>query len=152
MKKIVVSVLLILVVVGLVLGHSSKAASSSLRDADTLRQLSREWADASQAIDVKRNSQIIADDWREVGPAGVVKTKESAIHAMLTRDFKLESTDFGPMDVKMLGNTGVVQGSTTVRLLEKNGQHTAYKWAWMDVWEKRDDTWVVVRSQVTSLK
>lgn len=152
MKDKVGAVLLALVVVGLVLAHSSKAAPSSLSDADTLRQLSREWADASQAIDVKRSSQIMADDWREVGPAGMVKTKESAIHAMLTRDFKLESTDFGPMDVKMMGNIGVVQGSTTVHLREQDGQHNAYKWAWMDVWERRGDKWVVVRSQVTGLK
>jgi hypothetical protein len=93
----------------------------------------------------------MADDWRLVGPKGV-KTKEIAISAMQNRDFKLESTDFGPMDVKMLGNVGVVQGSTTVHLLEKDGQHTTYKWGWMDVDEKRGDKWVVVRTQVTHLE
>jgi ketosteroid isomerase-like protein len=150
MKKIIAAVLFALVVAGLVFAHSSKAHSAGLSDADTIRQLERDWANASEAIDANRCNQIMADDWRLVGPKGV-KTKEIAISAMQNRDYKLESTDFGPMDVKMFGNVGVVQGSTTVHLLEKDGQHTAYKWAWMDVDEKRGNKWVVVRTQVTHL-
>jgi ketosteroid isomerase-like protein len=152
MKKIIAAVLFAFAVAGLVFAYSSKAHSASLSDADTIRQLERDWANASKALDVNWCNQIMADDWRAVGPSGKVKTKEIAISAMQTRDFKLESTDFGPMDVKMLGNVGVVQGSTTVHLLEKDGQHTTYKWGWMDVDEKRGDKWVVVRSQVTHLE
>jgi ketosteroid isomerase-like protein len=151
MKNIVVAVLLALVAVGLVFARSTKASSASLSDADTLRHLCRDWADASQAIDVKRVSQIVADDWRGVGSTGTIKTKEIALSGMQARNYKLEGTDFGPMDVKVLGNVGVVQGSTTNHLLE-DGQHTAYKFAWMDVFERRGDTWVVVRSQVTKLQ
>lgn len=152
MKSTVVAVLGALVVAGLVFAHSFKAPSASLSDADTLKQLEIDWANASKAVDVNWCSQFMADDWRGVGPTGMAKTKEIAISAMQTRDFKLESTDFGPMDVKMLGSVGAVQSSTTVHLLEKDGQHTAYKWAWMDVFEKRGDKWVVVRSQMTKLE
>ena len=152
MKKLNVLILFSCVCAGLVFAHLSKASSASLSDSDTLKQLEVDWANASQAIDVNWCSQLLADDWRLVGAKSVVKTKEIALRAMQARDYKLESTDFGPMDVKMLGNVGVVQGSTTVHLLEKDGQRTAYKWAWMDVFEKRGDKWKVVRSQVTRLE
>lgn len=151
MKKLTASVLFVWICVGLALARSSDAPSASLSNADTLKQLEMDWADASKAIDVNRVSQILADDWRLVGPHGV-KTKEIAIRAMQTRNYKLEATDFGSMDVRVLGNVGVVQGSTTVHLLEKDGQRTTYKWAWMDVFEKRDDKWVIVRSQTTKLQ
>ena len=152
MKGLIASVLFACVCVGLVLARSSGAPSASLGDADTLKQLEIDWANASKAVDVNWCSQLLADDWRLVGAKSMVKTKEIALRAMQARDYKLESTDFGPMDVKMLGNVGVVQGSTTVHLLEKDGQRTAYKWAWMDVFEKRGDKWKVVRSQVTKLE
>ena len=151
MKNIVVALLLALVVVGLVFARSSRATSASVSDADTLRQVCRDWADASVAMDVNRVNQIVADDWREIGSTGMIKTKEIALNGMQTRTYKHESTEFGPMDVKLLGNVGVVQGSTTNHLLE-DGQHTTHKFAWMDVFEKRGDKWVVVRSEVTKLE
>jgi ketosteroid isomerase-like protein len=133
------------------LAHSSKVRRPDVSDAGTLRQLCRDWAGASVGLDVGRVSQIVADDWREIGSTGVIKTKEIALKGMQTREYKLESTEFGPMDVKMWGNAGVVQGSTTNTLLG-DGPHNTYKFAWMDVFEKRGNKWVVVRSEVTKLK
>lgn len=150
MKRLIAFVMFACVI-GLVFARSSKTSAPSLSDSDILKKLEIDWADASKAVDVNWCSQIVADDWRLVGANGIVKTKEIALRAMQTRDYKLESTDFGSMDVKMFGNVGVVQGSTTVHLLE-DGRHTSYRWAWMDVFEKRGDKWVVVRSQVTKLQ
>jgi hypothetical protein len=50
------------------------------------------------------------------------------------------------MDVKVLGNVAVVQGSDTEKSLT-NGKDTSGKWVWMDVFVKREGAWVVVRSQ-----
>lgn len=56
------------------------------------------------------------------------------------------------MDVKVLGSVAVVQGSITQHFIsKKDGQHVVYGSAWMDVWEKRADRWVVVRSQTNLL-
>jgi ketosteroid isomerase-like protein len=69
-----------------------------------------------------------------------------------TRDIRLESYEFGPMDVRVLGNVAVVQGSISQHFINtKDGKHEDYKSAWMDVWEKRGDRWVVTRSQITPL-
>ena len=64
---------------------------------------------------------------------------------------KLESFEFGPMDVKVLGNVAVVQGSDTEKSTT-NGKDSSGKWVWMDVFVKRGDKWVAVRSQSAMLK
>jgi ketosteroid isomerase-like protein len=152
MKKVVVAVLFACVVAGLVFANSSKAASAVLSDEDTLRQLSRDWSEATKAIDINRLSQIIADDWRAVGRSGKIRSKEYGLNYVRTRDIRLESYEFGPMDVRVLGNVAVVQGSISQHFINtKDGKHEDYKRAWMDVWEKRGDRWVVTRSQITPL-
>jgi ketosteroid isomerase-like protein len=152
MKKIIVAVLCAVVVAGLVSARSSKAFSAGVSDADALRQMSREWADATKAMDNKRLGQIMADDWRYVGSSGNVRTKEIVLCYVQTRDIKLQSFEFGPMDVKVMGNVGVVQGSVTQHFLNvKDGKPEDYSSMWMDVWEKRDGKWVVVRSKGNNL-
>jgi microcompartment protein CcmK/EutM len=50
------------------------------------------------------------------------------------------------MDVKVLGDVAVVQGSH-VEMSTKNGQRISGEVVWMDVFANRDGKWVVVRSQ-----
>lgn len=148
MKKLAALVLFAGVIAGLVFAHSSKTSSARLSDADTLRQLSRNWADATKAIDVNRLSQIFADDYRYVGTYGKIKSKEDVLSYVQTRDIRLESFEFGPMDVKLVGTVGVVQGSITQHFINtKDGKHEDYSSTWMDVWEKRGDKWVLIRSK-----
>ena len=59
MKKIITAVLFAFVLAGLVFARSSKAPPASLSDADTLRQLERDWADASKKVDVNWISQTL---------------------------------------------------------------------------------------------
>jgi len=152
MKKLVPPVLFACACVGLVLTHSSEARSTDLSDADTVRQLELDWADATKAVDVNRLSRILADDWRGVGRSGDVRSKQWALHYVRTREIKLQSYEFGPMDVRVLGNVAVVQGSIAQHFINsKNGQHEDYKSAWLDVYERRGDRWVVTRSQITPL-
>jgi hypothetical protein len=58
---------------------------------------------------------------------------------------KVESIELGPLDVKLLGDVAVVQGSH----IEKStmyGQHSSAEVVWMDVFANRGGKWVVVRS------
>jgi hypothetical protein len=87
MKQIIVAVLCAVVVAGLVSARSSKAFSAGVSDADALRQMSREWADATKAMDNKRLGQIMADDWRYVGSSGNVRTKEIVLSYVQTATF-----------------------------------------------------------------
>ncbi|MGB8590625.1 MAG: hypothetical protein WCD40_04540, partial [Candidatus Acidiferrales bacterium] len=63
----------------------------------------------------------------------------------------VKSFDFGPMDVKVLGNVAIVQGSDTEKST-MNGKDTSGKSVWMDVFAMRDGKWVAVRSQNAQVK
>jgi hypothetical protein len=51
--------------------------------------------------------------------------------------------------VKVLGSVAVVQGTNTEKSTSADGKDSSGKYAWMDVFVKRDGKWVVVRSQST---
>jgi ketosteroid isomerase-like protein len=114
--------------------------------AATVRQLERDWTTAMKAGDAERIGGILADDWIEVGGDGRKVTKERLIAGVKSGRVKVDSIELGPLDVKVLGDVAVVQGSH----LEKstaNGQTTSTAVVWMDVFANRGGKWVVVRSQ-----
>ena len=75
----------------------------------------------------------------------------NAIYKAVRAVSKLESFDFGPMSVKVLGNVAVVQGSDTEKSTA-NGKDSSGKFVWMDVFAKREGKWVAVRSQSAMVK
>jgi ketosteroid isomerase-like protein len=150
MKNIIAAALSAVVILGLVFGNPPKAPPASPSVAETLKQLEQDWGDATKAVDTDKVNQILAGDWRGVGYAGKVWSKESILSDLQFGNSKLESFEFGPMDVKVLGNVAVVQGSITEKRKD-DGQVGTIKAAWMDVFEKRGDKWVVVRSQSAKL-
>jgi ketosteroid isomerase-like protein len=150
MKKISGVVVLLGLCVGLVFARP-QAAPASASTGDALKQLERDWVDAAKAGDTDKLSAILADDWVGLEYDGSKETKKSAIADVKSGKSKLESLEFGPMDVKVLGNVGVVQGSDTEKS-SMNGKDTSGKWVWMDVFAKRDGKWVAVRSQSAKLK
>jgi ketosteroid isomerase-like protein len=150
MEKIAGVVVLLGLCVGLVFARP-QAAPATASTADALKQIERDWVDAVKAGDTDKLSAILADDWVGLEYDGSKETKKSAIADVKSGKSKLESLEFGPMDVKMLGNVGVVQGSDTEKS-SMNGKDTSGKWVWMDVFAKRDGKWVAVRSQSAKLK
>ena len=132
-----------------VLAQPPKAASESPSVADTIKQSVRDWCDAMIADDVDKLSRIIADDWAE-GYPGKISTKSSFLSGFKSGKHTLQACEFGPMDVKVLGNVAVIQGSVTEKRL-KDGQVSTVRVAFMDAFEKRGDQWVVVRSQAHKL-
>jgi len=119
--------------------------------AEAIKQLEHDWTDAEIAGDVEKLGQILADGWMGLSYDGKRETKQAVLADLKSGKSKLESVEFGPMDVKVLGNIAVVQGSDT----EKSaigGQDTSGKWVWMDVFVKRGGKWVAVRSQSAMVK
>ncbi len=127
------------------------AAAKAPSAAAAVKQAEHDWTDASKAGDTDKLSQIIADDWSGVGPDGAKMTKAAFIDGYKSGKSKLESFEFGPMDVKVLGNVAVVQGSDTEKSTT-DGKDSSGKYSWTDVFAKRDGKWVAVRSHLTKVK
>ncbi len=148
MSKLMTAVLMTYVGMGLAFADapSASAPPKSASAADTIKQLEHDWTAATVAGDYDKVSQIIADDWAGISFDGSKMTKQGFLADLKSGKDKAQSVEIGPMDVKVLGNVAIVQGSDTEKSLT-NGKDTSGKWVWMDVFVKRDGKWVAVRSQ-----
>jgi hypothetical protein len=155
MKKLVGTVLMVCAGVGLALADAQAPTAATPAKSPSvsqiLKQLENDWADALKTGDADKAAQIVADDWMGIGFDGSKATKQSLLADVKSGKDKTESVEFGPMDVKVLGNIAVVQGSDTEKSVT-NGKDTSGKWVWMDVFVKRDGKWVAVRSQSAMVK
>lgn len=152
--KVLTKTVLVLILFGCmsfdtVLAQPSSASSQDPSVVDTIKQLEQSWADAMIAVDIAKLSQIVADDWIE-GYPGKAVTKAKFLDNVKSGKKKLEACEFGPRDVKVLGDVAVLQGSVTETRIS-DGQRSTIRVAYMDVWVKRGDRWVVVRSYATKL-
>jgi uncharacterized protein (TIGR02246 family) len=147
--KLVAAALLASACVGLGFAQSQAPPAKGPSVAETVKQIEHDWVDAAIAGNADKVSEILADDWIGVGYDGTKETKQKHLADMKTGTAKLASFEFGPMDVKVLGSVAVVQGSNTEKNTASDGKESSGKFAWMDVFVKRDGKWVIVRSQST---
>jgi ketosteroid isomerase-like protein len=116
------------------------------------QQLEHDWVDAVKAGDTDKLGQLLADDWVGLGYGGGGKaTKQSFLADVKSGAIKIQSFEFGPMSVLVIGSVAVVQGSDTEKSTY-NGKDTSGKYEWMDVFAKRNGKWVAVRSQTAITK
>jgi ketosteroid isomerase-like protein len=151
MKKLAGAVLLVAACVGLAFAQAQTPPPKGPSVAQVVKQLEHDWTDAAKAGDADKLSQIIADDWAGIGYDGTKETKQSMLAGVKSGSDKLESFEFGPMDVKVIGSVAVVQGSDTEKSTTK-GKDSSGKYVWMDVFVKREGKWVAVRSQSAMVK
>lgn len=145
----VVLTLTLLGAVSPAVAQPAKPAAQAASDADTIKQLEQSWADAMITVDIPKLSQIVADDWIS-GHPGKASTKAMFLADVKSGKHKLETCEFGPREVQVLGNVAVLQGSVTeTRLVD--GQRSTFRVTYMDVWVKRGDRWVVFRSHANKL-
>lgn len=115
----------------------------------SFRQLTQEWEDAVQARDIVKIGKIEHDDYRNVGPGTLISTKQRDLAVIKSGTVKHVVAQFGPMDVKMLGDdVAVVQGSLTDKSAEGGGADYVF----MDVWVKQGGNWSIIRSQSAKVK
>src|SRR5260370_42135510 len=151
MKKLVWTVLLVSACVVPAFAQTQTPPAKGPSVAEAVKQLEHDWVDAAKAGNMDKLGQIIADDWTGIGYDGSKETKQSYLADWKSGKSKLESFEFGPMDVKVVGSVAVVQGSDTEKSTT-NGKDSSGKFVWMDVFVKRDGKWVAVRSQSAMVK
>ena len=116
-----------------------------------LKQIEQDMGQAMVDADIEKISRIFADDWTSIGASGAVLTKEQMLRNFKSGVDRLESFGLGPMDVQVKGNVAVVHGSVTEKRT-RAGKDVSGEYVWMDLMEKRNGTWVVVRSAGAKVK
>jgi ketosteroid isomerase-like protein len=150
MKNLVAVVLLALVCTGPALAGKPAAPSSDV--ADALKQIEQEFGYAIRDVDVDKLNQIIADDYRGVGSSGRPADKASVLEYVKSGKSRLEWFEIGPRDVKVLGDDVAVIQATVSEKRNEAGVTVNVSVIYMDVWVKRENRWVLVRTQTVKMK
>jgi ketosteroid isomerase-like protein len=151
MRKFAWTVLLVCACAGLGLGQTKMASGQHAGVAQHVKQLEQDWLKAEKAGDVTRLGEIIAGDWEGLYIDGSKETKQTLLEGIKSGQYKIESFEIGPMDVKVLGNVAVVQGSDTEKSTS-DGKDTSGKFVWTDVYVNRGGKWMAVRSHIAKVK
>src|SRR5262245_58231873 len=120
-------------------------------EVETLKRLGQQMGDAMIARDIGTLDRMFADDWATVGASGKAVGKESMLQAFKSGADTLESFVLGPMKVLVLGNVAAVEGSVSEKR-HRDGKDVSGEFIYMDLLEKRDGAWVVVRSSGKRVK
>jgi ketosteroid isomerase-like protein len=150
MKWLVISIVFAFVGVGVSAAQPPKA-SQDPADIAAIKQISQDMGDAMVRVDIDKLNQIYADDFVTVGRSGNVITKADLLTNFQSFHDKLESFENGPIDVQVFGNVAVANGSVTEKRI-RDGKSADGVFLWMDLLEKRDGRWQVVRSAGSRIK
>ena len=150
MKKLIALVLFACVCGGVVLAGPPQP-SNDLTAVNAIKQLEQEMGDAMVRVDIDKLNQIYADDFATVGASGKIITKKDLLRDFASLHDKLESFKNGPMEVQVFGDVAVAYGSVTEKRM-RDGKDTSGEFVWMDLLEKRDGKWLVVRSAGARVK
>ena len=127
-------------------GTSGRGAAA----ADELMAVEREWLDATKSRDAARLNQILADEFVEIDPAGMARTKQEAIASVTSGDLVFDSFTIGDVKPRVYGNTAVLVGTSTVTGKYK-GEDISGTYRWTDTFVRRNGRWQVVSSQATQV-
>ena len=113
-------------------------------DLDTLAALNRDYIASVQNGDVRRFSEILAEDFLCSNPDGSLIDKQRFL-AQTSRPVTISGLVADDVRVRILGDIAIIHGRTSYSTADgqrRNGRYT-------DVWARRDGTWLAVSAHVT---
>jgi ketosteroid isomerase-like protein len=113
-------------------------------DLETLTVLNRDYIASVQNGDVRRFSEILAEDFLCSNPDGSLIDKQQFL-AQTARPVSISGLVADDVRVRILGDVAIIHGRTSYTTNhgeQQNGRYT-------DVWARRDGTWLAVSAHVT---
>jgi len=144
MNKLIASILSTCVWIGTALAGPPELSKDPIV-VGAIEQLEQDMGDAMVRVDIGRLNQIFADDFSTIGSAGKIITKKELLVDFASFHNRLVSYELGSMDVQVYGDLAFAYGSVCEKTV-RDGKDRSGKFVWMDVFEKRDGKWMVVRS------
>jgi ketosteroid isomerase-like protein len=113
-------------------------------DLDRLTALNRDYIDSVQNGDVRRFSEILAEDFLCSNPDGSLVDKQQFL-AQTARPVTISGLAIDDVRIRILGDVALIHARTsyaTANGERRNGRYT-------DVWARRGGTWLAVSAHVT---
>ena len=155
MRQILASALLFAFSIAVTLGQSVSTVTKNPQesaDEKLLLQMEQDWNKALQVRDVKWFEQNLAGDMTDiVSSNGALYTKEQNIEALKNDKTTYVSLELSGLNVRVEGNAGVVTGVNVIKARDADGKPAEMRFAFTDVYIKREGRWQVWASQHTRI-
>jgi ketosteroid isomerase-like protein len=149
MKNLIRPVFVILSILLLVTVSSARSVPAiNSSDAEFVNFLEDAWVNAIVHKDVDVLNRVMADDFNGVSPNGQRYTKAEAIADVQSGFYKVDNMELQNVDVRVFGDTALVTFYQNEKSRFEN-EDTSGRYAFTDVWVKRDGVWEVVSSHGT---
>jgi ketosteroid isomerase-like protein len=156
MKQILVLSLLIASLGARAIGQSVDAVTKNpqeLADEKTLLQMEHDWNEALKTRNVKWFEENLAGDMTEIMSSnGSLNTKAESIKYLARDKTVYESLEVSDLRVRVEGNAGIVTGINHIKARDEDGKLVELRFAFTDIYIKREGHWQVWSSQHTTTK
>jgi ketosteroid isomerase-like protein len=119
-------------------------ADLATTDLDQLTALNRDYVQSVQQGDVRRFDEILAEDFLNSGPDGLLLDKRGFL-AQIARPVTIKGLIADDVRVRILGDVAIIHARTSYTTAEgekRNGRYT-------DIYARRNGRWLAVAAHVT---
>ena len=120
------------------------------RDESELIRLERDYAKALVQRDREFLMRFYAPDWRGGNWMGFW-SKSTMLKSVLNERYVVRSMDVRDLKVRVLGDVAIVQG-VDEEVTALGGRDTSGKWAFTDIFARRDGRWVAIASHTSEVR
>jgi hypothetical protein len=125
-------------------------ARDAQADEAALIELEQDYAKALIAKDRAFLMRFYASDWRGGNWMGFW-TKSTMLKSVLSERYVVKSMNVRDLKVRVLGDTAIVQG-VDEEVTSVDGKDTSGKWAFTDIFARRDGGWQAIASHTSEIK
>lgn len=125
-------------------------APSPAEDERELIRLEQAYADALVRKDRAFLMRFYAADWRGGNWMGFW-SKSTMLKSVLDERYVVKSMAVRDLKVRVLGDVAIVQG-VDEEITSLDGKDTSGKWAFTDIFARRDGRWVAIASHTSEVK
>jgi ketosteroid isomerase-like protein len=118
--------------------------TAAASDLEQLLELNRDYIRSVQASDVRRFSEILADDFLCSNPDGSLVDR-TAFLQQTAQPVKIAGLEAHEVNVRLMGDVAIIHARTTYT--QPDGRPGAGRYT--DVWARRNGQWVAVSAHVT---
>lgn len=128
---------------------AASARDPALDEAELIR-LEHDYARALMRRDRAFLMRFYASDWRGGNWMGFW-SKTTMLKSILNARYVVKSMNLRDLKVRVIGDVAIVQG-VDEEITSVDGKDTSGKWAFTDVFARRDGQWVAVASHTSEVK
>jgi hypothetical protein len=128
----------------------AKGSAAGASDEAELIRLEHAYARALLTKDRDFLMRFYASDWRGGNWMGFW-SKSTMLKSVLNERYVVKSMDVRDLKVRVIGDAAVVQG-VDEEITSVDGRDTSGKWAFTDVFARRNGAWVAVASHTSEIK